>query len=392
MLSCVHPVIPVLIVGGLVAAVWIIALTVRGKRSGRVLPWSLIMLIPGISLPVFALVSTQDLGPVPWILGGIFTAAGIGGLLWGRWSGRRDDDLRERGIPATAFVESVTDTGWKSFNLRVLKLRLLVHVPGRAPYELQHRARVHDLYLPLIMSGNGLPVLVDPDDPQRILLTLTDGTLAASPASGAFGSPMTTADPARSAGRVLDNMRSGRATILAVADHDPPTYTTDGDPVFDFELDLQLPDQQPYRVRVAERIPTSLALTPRPGMVVDVEVDPIDPTAVAIVWDLSTGAPTIGLEARTLPPEWSSQFGVAGGVEIGSVQPGSAAERSGLLPGDVIIRVGEVAVSTMNDFATAIRRQLPGSSVVLTVWRMGRETTVPLMLPARSNLAADGRV
>lgn len=153
------------------------------------------------------------------------------------------------------------------------------------------------------------------------------------------------------------------------------------------QLDVQLPDQHPYGVRVAERIPTSLALAPTPGMVVDVEVDPIDPTAVAIVWDLSAGTPTIGLESRTIPPEWSSQFGVAGGVEIGSVQPGSVAERSGLLRGDVIVRVGDVAVSTMNDFATAIRRQLPGSSVVLAVWRMGRETTVTLMVPARSNLA-----
>jgi hypothetical protein len=392
MLSRVHPVIPVLIVGGIVAAVWIIALTVRGKRSGRVLPWSLIMLIPGVALPVFAFVSTEDLGPVPWILGGIFTTAGIGGLLWGRWSGRRDDDLRKRGIPATAFVHTVTDTGWKSFNLRVLKLRLLIHVPGRAPYELQHRARVHDLYLPLITSGNGVPVLVDPKDPERILLTLTDGTRAASPVSGAFGGPMADPDPARSAGRVLDDMRSGQATILSIADHHPPTRTTDGDLVFDFELEVHLSGQPSYRVLVAERIPASLALTPRPGMVVDVEVDPADPTSVGIVWDLAAGTPSLGLEARTLPREWSSQFGVAGGVEIGSVQPGSAAESSGLLRGDVIVGVGNVAVSTLNDFATAIRRQLPGSSVALTVWRMGRETTVTLTLPGRSSLATGGQL
>jgi S1-C subfamily serine protease len=105
------------------------------------------------------------------------------------------------------------------------------------------------------------------------------------------------------------------------------------------------------------------------------------------VWDLAAGAPAIGLEARTVPPEWSSQTGVVGGVEIGSVQPGGAAERSGLLRGDVIVRVGNVTVSTMNDFAAAVRRELPGSSVVLTVWRMGRETTVTLTLPS---LATDG--
>jgi hypothetical protein len=384
MVSRVHLVMPAIILGLLLAVVWIIALRVRGKRSGALLPWALIMLIPGVALPALALTSTEDLGPVPWILGGLFTSAGVVGLLWGVWSGRRDDDLRRRGIPATAFVESVTDTGWKSFNLRVLKLTLLVHVPGRAPYELRHRVRIHDLYLPLIMSGNGVPVLVDPDHPERILLTLTDGTLAAAPASSGLGTRMATRpDPARSAGRVLDQLRPGRATIVSIADHHPPARTTDGDPIFDFELDVQLSDQRPpYRVQIAERIPSSLAQTPIPGLVVDVEVDPVDPTAVAIVWDLAAGAPAIGLEGRTVPPEWSSQLGVVGGVEIGSVQSGSAAERSGLLRGDVIVRVGNVAVSTMNDFAAAVRRELPGSSVVLTVWRMGRETTVTLTLPS----------
>ena len=384
MVSRVHLVMPAIILGLLLAVVWIIALRVRGKRSGALLPWALIMLIPGVALPALALTSTEDLGPVPWILGGLFTSAGVGGLLWGVWSGRRDDDLRRRGIPATAFVESVTDTGWKSFNLRVLKLTLLVHVPGRAPYELRHRVRIHDLYLPLIMSGNGVPVLVDPEHPERILLALTDGTLAAAPASSGLGTPMAARpDPARSAGRVLDQLRPGRATIVSIADHHPPARTTDGDPIFDFELDVQLSDQRPpYRVQIAERIPSSLAQTPIPGLVVDVEVDPVDPTAVAIVWDLAAGAPAIGLEGRTVPPEWSSQLGVVGGVEIGSVQPGSAAERSGLLRGDVIVRVGNVAVSTMNDFAAAVRRELPGSSVVLTVWRMGRETTVTLTLPS----------
>jgi hypothetical protein len=180
----VHTVVPALIVGLILAVVWTIALKVRGKRSGRVLPWALIMLIAGLAFPAFALVSTEDVGPVPWILGGLFTSAGVGGLLWNVWSGRSESDLLRRGIPATAIVESVTDTGWRSFNLRVLKMTLLVHVPGRAPYELRHRARIHDLYIPLIMSGNEVPVLVDPHNAEKILLTLRDGTLAAGPASG----------------------------------------------------------------------------------------------------------------------------------------------------------------------------------------------------------------
>ena len=365
-----------------------VALMVRSKRAGGAVRWALLMLIPGVGLPVLALTSVVDIGPVPWILGGMFAAMGVGGLLWGVWRGRRDDQMRRRGLPATAFVQSVTDTGWTSFNLRLLILTLLVQVPGRAPYELRHRARVHDLYVPLVTSGNGVPVLVDPDNPERILLTLADGTPAAPDPPGESAISMANPNPTRSAGQVLAHMRSGQATILSIADLHPPTRTTDGDPVFDFELDVHLSDQRPpYRVRVAERIPTSLALTPRPGMVVDVEVDPVDPTAVAIVWDLSDDAPSIGLEARTIPPEWGSQLGVGAGVEIGSVQPGSAAERSGLQTGDVIVKIDNLPVSTMNEFAGAIRRWPPGSDVVVTVWRKGRLITVTLTLPTRSSSA-----
>jgi membrane-associated protease RseP (regulator of RpoE activity) len=189
---------------------------------------------------------------------------------------------------------------------------------------------------------------------------------------------------------VQTHAQSGRATILSVGDHYPPTRTTDGDPVFDFELDVDLLDQRPpYRVRVAERIPTSLALSPTPGMVVDVEVDSVDPRGVAIVWDLSAGGLSIGLEARTLPPEFSSRLGVSGGVEIGGVEPDSAAERSGLQRGDVIVKIDNLAVSTMNEFAAVIRRRSPGSDVVLTVWRAGRLTTSTLSLPGRSSLGTD---
>jgi hypothetical protein len=375
-------VISVLIVGATIAVVWIVALTVRSKRIGGVLPWALIMLVPGLGLPVLALTSVIDVGPVPWILGGMFTAAGVGGLLWGLRGARRDDDLRSRGLPATALVQSVTDTGWTSFRLRVLKLNLLVQVPGRAPYEVQHRARVHDIYVPLLVSGNGVPVLVDPDDPERILLTLADGSPATQPAPVEPAISMANPDPTRSAGEVLDQMCSGQATILSIADRHPPTRTSDGDPVFDFELDVRLEDQRPqYRVHVADRIPTSLALPPGPGMVVDVEVDPVDPTAVSIVWDLSARTPSIGLEARTIPPEWAGQLGVSAGVEIGSVQSGSAAERSGLQRGDVIVDIDNLAVSTMNEFAGVIRRRPPGSDVVLTVWRTGRLITVTLTMP-----------
>jgi hypothetical protein len=138
-------------------------------------------------------------------------------------------------------VQSVTDTGWTLFNLKVLKLTLLVHLPGSAPYEVRHRTRVHDLVVPLIMSGNGLPVLVDPDNPQRILLALADGTSAAQPRPGTSEIPTAEPDPTWGAGPMHPHARPGRATIVSIADRYPPTRTTDGDPVFDFARQFSCP-------------------------------------------------------------------------------------------------------------------------------------------------------
>ena len=78
-----------------------------------------------------------------------------------------------------------------------------------------------------------------------------------------------------------------------------------------------------------------------------------------------------------------------GGIEIGGVEPGSAAERSGLQRGDLIVKIDDLAVGTLNVFAAVIRRRPPGGDVVLTVWRTGRLTTTALSLPRRSNLSTD---
>jgi PDZ domain-containing protein len=184
------------------------------------------------------------------------------------------------------------------------------------------------------------------------------------------------------ASHVLDRARQGLATIVAIYEAEPPTRSAEGDPVFDFDLDVRLSDgSAPYRVRVAERVPNSMAVSPTPGMVVDVRVNPNDPNGVAIMWDLSPGKPAVGLEARRVPPEWAARLGISGGVEVGRVYPASAAERSGLWPGDVISEVDGIMVADMNDVAAGIHRRPPGSTAELTVWRAGRRMPVLLTIP-----------
>ena len=69
----------------------------------------------------------------------------------------------------------------------------------------------------------------------------------------------------------------------------------------------------------------------------------------------------------------------AGGVEVGSVQPGSPAERAGLLAGDVLLRVGGTDVSSAAVPTVAeLLRGTPGSRVVVVVGRGAATRTVTL--------------
>lgn len=77
---------------------------------------------------------------------------------------------------------------------------------------------------------------------------------------------------------------------------------------------------------------------------------------------------TFGLEVRDLSPESARSRGLDGGVLIAGVRPDSPASRSGLRPGDVVLRVGQESVKSAarfvellkdskSDLALLIRRQ-----------------------------------
>jgi serine protease Do len=88
----------------------------------------------------------------------------------------------------------------------------------------------------------------------------------------------------------------------------------------------------------------------------------------------------LGLSIEPITPAASRQLRIPqgqGGAVVASVNPNSAAQ--GVFgPGDVILAVNGVAVTSVEDVATRIENARAGSLVVLKVWRAGEEQSVPI--------------
>jgi Do/DeqQ family serine protease len=69
----------------------------------------------------------------------------------------------------------------------------------------------------------------------------------------------------------------------------------------------------------------------------------------------------------------SLNLSTARGVIVSHVQPGSAAERAGLKPGDVVLALDGNLVSDANSFRNEIAGTPPGHTVTLRIWRQGSE-------------------
>lgn len=72
------------------------------------------------------------------------------------------------------------------------------------------------------------------------------------------------------------------------------------------------------------------------------------------------------------------------GVRINGTSSGSPAERAGFLPGDVLLRLGDIELEAMDDFVYALRTYRPGN-VVRVVYRRGeREEETRVTLSTRA--------
>lgn len=94
----------------------------------------------------------------------------------------------------------------------------------------------------------------------------------------------------------------------------------------------------------------------------------------------------LGVQPAPITDQVVQQFDldVQEGVLVADVVPGSAAERAGLVPGDVIVEVDGETVNTVEDFLGYLRRADPGDEMELTVVRDGERLEVRAVLGERT--------
>jgi S1-C subfamily serine protease len=112
-------------------------------------------------------------------------------------------------------------------------------------------------------------------------------------------------------------------------------------------------------------------------------------TAVDVVGQLlKNGRAThsyLGVQPDQVTSEIASQLGLdqARGVLVREVVQGGPAARAGLRPGDVIVRMDDAAVDTVEDLFSELRQRKPSSQARITVIRDGREQQVTVTLADR---------
>jgi len=83
--------------------------------------------------------------------------------------------------------------------------------------------------------------------------------------------------------------------------------------------------------------------------------------------------PFLGISMQPLTDELKEQFGVEFGVLVSEVLPGDPAEKAGIEPGDVILKIGDKQVRTPHDLLFAVLDYNPGDKVKVVLDRRGKK-------------------
>ncbi|WP_374521787.1 Do family serine endopeptidase [Hydrogenophaga sp.] len=90
----------------------------------------------------------------------------------------------------------------------------------------------------------------------------------------------------------------------------------------------------------------------------------------------------LGVAAQDVDQTLAESFGLSSphGALVAEIEPGSPADKAGLRPGDVILRLGDEPIHEVADLPAAVGQAQPGDRVALALWRERRSLNVTLEL------------
>ena len=243
----------------------------------------------------------------------------------------------KNGVPSDALIEGISDTGTTISSpsvgpeAPVYELTLQVTPIGGAgaPFEAVVKAAIPRLYIPMVLPGARIGVMIDPLNPTKVSPDFSRIGAAAAPAGMPGAVNMTAAGPggfnmnfdasgqpgAGQVAAVATGVRSGEVQtikgsadqLLATGAHGTATVTTAmplgktvrdinpaadpsrlDDPVWIFTVEVTLPGQAPFPAGFGHRVPIAKLAAVAPGVTLSVAVNEANKNQeVAIDWDKS---------------------------------------------------------------------------------------------------------
>lgn len=98
------------------------------------------------------------------------------------------------------------------------------------------------------------------------------------------------------------------------------------------------------------------------------------------------GRPSIGITVGAIPDEAKDRYDIPSGLYISDVVENSDAAQKGILPGDILLEVNHIAVTTTAEVGEIKNGFNVGDSLLFTIWRDGEVFEVEVLLMDTNDL------
>lgn len=92
------------------------------------------------------------------------------------------------------------------------------------------------------------------------------------------------------------------------------------------------------------------------------------------------GLPSLGLTGKAISDFEQQCYEIPSGFYITAVEPGSSAEKAGILPGDILLSFGDTPATDLSTLETLLISHVSGDTVKLKLHRSGAEYAVSVQL------------